>query len=203
MIPAYDFRLYLVNDGSRVNISAEEINYIESHIADFVLIDHKTNNGKGFALRDGIEKTTEEYIIYTDIDMPFTIHSMQSVINHISTHDVVFGIKKKEYYEQLPFQRKMVSKILQRFIKILFPSLPVSDTQCGLKGMNEKGKNIFLQTKINRYLFDLEFILYSSKNHLKIRAIPVELREGIVFGRMNYKILLHESKNLWNILRKK
>ena len=97
----------------------------------------------------------------------------------------------------------MVSKILQRFIKILFPSLPVSDTQCGLKGMNEKGKNIFLQTKINRYLFDLEFILYSSKNHLKIRAIPVELREGIVFGRMNYKILLHESKNLWNILRKK
>lgn len=202
-VPAYDFRLYLVNDGSVINISTEEVSYIKSHIPDLVFIDHKANNGKGFALRNGIEKTTEEYIIYTDVDMPFTIHSMKSVIENISTHDVVFAIKKKEYYEQLPFQRKIVSKILQRFIKILFPALPVSDTQCGLKAMNEKGKNIFLQTTIHRYLFDLEFILYSSKNRLKIRAIPVELREGIVFGRMNYKILLHESKNLWKILKKK
>jgi hypothetical protein len=60
-----------------------------------------------------------------------------------------------------------------------------------------------MQTKIDRYLFDLEFILYASKQRLKIKPIPVSLREGIVFGNMNYKILLQESKNLWKILNRK
>jgi hypothetical protein len=173
------------------------------HCPNAVIIHNASNHGKGYVLRQAIAATTESHVIYTDIDLPFSINSMMQIVENLPMYDVVFGIKKNEYYEQLPLQRKLVSKILQKLIKILFPSLPVSDTQCGLKGMNEKGKAIFLQTKIDRYLFDLEFILYASKAKLNLKPIPVSLREGIVFGAMNYKILLQESKNLWKILRRK
>ena len=193
----------LVNDGSQIHVTQEAIQYIKQHIPHLVYIHNTENHGKGFVLRQAISELNTPYILYTDIDMPFTVASMQAVMSQLHSYDVVFGIKQQTYYEQLPLQRKMVSKILQRFIKILFPTLPVSDTQCGLKGMNALGKTIFMQTKIDRYLFDLEFILYASKQRLKIKPIPVSLREGIVFGNMNYKILLQESKNLWKILNRK
>jgi hypothetical protein len=93
---------------------------------------------------------------------------MKSIMDNLESYDVVFGIKNKAYYKQLSLQRKLVSKILQLFIKILFPRLPVSDTQCGLKGMNLKGKAIFLHTKTDRYLFDLEFILNAAKSKLTL-----------------------------------
>lgn len=203
-LPTHQFVLYFINDGSSTNsIANNQLEYIQIHIPHAVIINNATNHGKGYVLRQAIAATTESHVIYTDIDLPFSVHSMKQIVENLPMNDVVFGIKKNEYYEQLPLQRKLVSKILQKLIKILFPSLPVSDTQCGLKGMNQKGKAIFLQTKIDRYLFDLEFILYASKAKLNLKPIPVSLREGIVFGAMNYKILLQESKNLWKILRRK
>ena len=199
----YHFFLYLVNDGSTNQIAENEIQLLKENISDFQYFSYTQNQGKGFALRYAIQNIETEYILYTDIDLPFTVESMNCILQEIKTNDIVFGIKQKSYYEQLPWQRKFISKTLQKFIKILFPILPVSDTQCGLKAMNQKGKHVFLNTSINRYLFDLEFILFASKNNLNIKPIPVSLRPGIVFGNMNFKIILHESKNLWKILKKK
>lgn len=198
-----DFKLYLVNDGSAVHVGKTEVDYLRNQLPEFHFTDLPQNQGKGYALRQAVQQTSEPFTVYTDADMPFTLQSMEAVINALPQNDIAFGIKQKAYYEQLPLQRKMVSRVLQKLIKLLFPALPVSDTQCGLKGMNTRGKEIFLQTKIDRYLFDLEFILYAAKNKLKIKPIPVELRPGIVFGNMKTSVLLEESRNLWKILRAK
>lgn len=202
-LPQYLFSLYLVNDGSQSGILDEHIAHLKANVSDFHYLYNATNSGKGHALRNAIAHTKQDYVVYTDIDMPFTNASMVSIINELQNYDLVFGIKEKSYYEQLPFRRKLVSKILQKTIKFFFPLLPVSDTQCGLKGMNKRGKEVFLNTKINRYLFDLEFILYCAKAHLSIKPVPVTLRPGIIFGKMNNNILWQESKNLWRILREK
>ncbi len=202
-LPEYHFKLYVINDGSNPEIGEEHFAYIEEFFPTTLVLHNSINRGKGFALRQAIARTKEDYIVYTDIDMPFTIESMKSIMDNLESYDVVFGIKNKEYYKQLSLQRKLVSKILQIFIKILFPRLPVSDTQCGLKGMNLKGKAIFMETKIDRYLFDLEFILNAAKSKLSLKPIPVALRDGIEFGQMNAKVLIHELFNLWKILWRK
>lgn len=199
----YWFKLYIVNDGSTKNISSEDFEKLISAIKDIQIIELNQNRGKGEALRTAISKTDETFVIYTDIDMPFTLNSMKMVIDELPYYDLVVGIKEKSYYEQLPFRRKVISKILQFTIKSLLPILPISDTQCGLKGMNQKGKEFFLYTETNRYLFDLEFILYAAQQQLKIKPIEVCLRPGIVFSNMNNKILLQEAKNFLQILRKK
>ena len=79
--------------------------------------------------------------------------------------------------------------------------MPITDTQCGLKGFKSEVKPVFLATTINRYLFDLEFIrnAYNIGNY-QICAIPITLNPGVHFRPMNYKVLLPEMFNFIKIL---
>ena len=72
--------------------------------------------------------------------------------------------------------------------------LQVTDSQCGLKGFDNAGKSIFLETKIERFLFDLEFLLLA-KNRVTVTPVPVVLREGVVFSKVGWKILATEGRN--------
>ena len=100
----------------------------------------------------------------------------------------------------LPITRKIISKTLRFILKHLI-RLPVSDTQCGLKGFNELGKQLLLETKINTYLFDLELVLLSRKNKLKISAVHVFLKEGVIFTRMKASILIKEALNFFRLMK--
>ena len=83
----------------------------------------------------------------------------------------------------------------------LFLSIPITDTQCGLKGFNRKVSPLFLSTTIDRYLFDLEFIKKAFKTkQYSIQAIPIRLNDNVVFSKMNYKILLPEMINFVKLL---
>jgi len=68
-----------------------------------------------------------------------------------------------------------------------------------LKGFNQKGRVIFLETTIDRFLFDMQFVKFVSRDKsLVIKPQVVYCRPGIVFSHMNYKVLLRES---WNFIR--
>ena len=72
--------------------------------------------------------------------------------------------------------------------------LQVTDSQCGLKGFDSAGKAVFLETTIDRFLFDLEFLLLA-KNRVPVAPVPVELRAGVVFSKVGWKILSAEGRN--------
>lgn len=195
--------LCIVNDGSPQDIS-EGIAFITSHVTNFTFIDLKTNRGKGYALRQGVAASSSAFTIYTDIDFPYNIDSILSVYEQLEAgNDVVAGVKDATYYVHTPLIRKWISKLLRFFIRLLL-NMKITDTQCGLKGFNPKGKKIFLETTIDRYLFDLEFIYLSSqrRNGLKVTSIEAQLRPGIIFRKMNYKVLLQEARNFLKIMFK-
>ena len=114
---------------------------------------------------------------------------------------VAIGIRSEEYYTHLPKARVRISKLLRWFIK-KFLRIPTDDTQCGLKGFNKKGKEVFLQTTINRYLFDLEFIFLAARNNLSIQTVEVQLRPEVTLSKMNWKILIQEFGNFLKIFVK-
>jgi hypothetical protein len=59
-----------------------------------------------------------------------------------------------------------------------------------------------LETTIERFLFDLEFLMLAN-GRVAITPVPVELREGVVFSKVGWKILATEGKNfLWLLLRR-
>lgn len=194
-----DTQLVLVNDGS-VNSLTEQIHSIASNFKDFVPVVYSENKGKGYALREGVKVAAGDIIIYTDIDFPYTHVSLMRIYSELraSNGDLVIGIRGEEYYTHLPGARVRISKILRWFIK-KFLRIPTNDTQCGLKGFNQEGKEVFMQTTINRYLFDLEFIFIAAQKKLAIKTVEVELKPGIVLSSMNWKILTQEFINFLKI----
>lgn len=200
---AQPIQVVLVNDGSSNGISGEDIRKLESGINHFKSIAYFPNRGKGYALRQGMQQAGADFYLYTDIDFPYTTGSVLEVVKALGSGvNIAPGSRDLAYYEQVPFWRSRISKSLRWVMKGIF-KLQVSDTQCGLKGFDQKGKERFLETTIDRYLFDLEFLMKASKDKsLTIRPVPVNLREGVTFSKMGWRILLSESRNLMKVILK-
>jgi glycosyltransferase involved in cell wall biosynthesis len=196
MIPETKMLLTVVNDGSLHDVSGEKIKYLEQNIPGFKWVSYPQNMGKGYALRQGVAAAEGDYFIYTDIDFPYTLGSMKEIFETLkSGADVAAGVRESDYYADVPVRREIISKVLKKMIKYLL-RIPITDTQCGLKGFNKKGREVFLKTSINRFLFDMEFLQMSFNNPaLKVKPVTVFPRPDIVFSKMNYKILVKEVFN--------
>lgn len=196
-------KLVIVNDGSTSGINSDLKKEISerAHPADFV--EYEVNRGKGFALRQGAAVVDTEYCIYTDIDFPYEEESLVQMSRKLKEgNEVVLGHRGRDYYDKTPWFRKLISKTLRWILKT-FLRLPTDDSQCGLKGYDKKGLQLFLETKIDRFLFDLEFIKMASKRKLKITTSDANLKPNIVFSKVNLKILMRESLNFVKVLFRK
>ncbi|MBP7389211.1 MAG: glycosyltransferase [Chitinophagales bacterium] len=191
--------LIVVNDGS---IKPDLLNELRAAYSkpELKLINLKKNTGKGYALRQGVAEASGNLIIYTDIDFPYKVESFMEIYRLLKKNqvDVAIGVRGDDYYKHLSASRIRVSKFLRMLIKTLL-LLSTDDTQCGLKGFNLKGRKVFLQTTINRYLFDLEFIFLAAQENLTIVTSEVKLRPEVSLTKMNWKILFQESLNFLRI----
>ena len=201
----YPAELIIVIDGHSNGVLPQQLAYLQQQIPTLKLVQYAENRGKGYAIRQGVAIATGAVILYTDIDFPYTMESICTLCNGLSVNqfDVAIGVKNESYYSHIPPVRKAISQLLRAMIKT-FLSLPVTDTQCGLKGFRSQVAPLFLKTTIDRYLFDLEFIrnCYRSKKY-RMQAIPVALNEDVHFRKMNYRILLPELANFISLLGKR
>jgi glycosyltransferase involved in cell wall biosynthesis len=196
----YEIDIIIVNDGSSKSIDSE-LDQIEKKIPNCQIISYPNNKGKGYAVRQGVTAANGEYIIYTDIDFPYTNDSILEIAKRLDLSDVTIGTRGLSYYNNIPAHRTFISKLLKFLIKALL-RIPTNDTQGGLKGMRNEVKQYFLQTEINRYLFDLEFICIASKNKLKIALIPVVLNENTIVRKINMKVVSKEMINFFKVYTK-
>lgn len=198
-----DSELILVQDGNSTQISEQDIARLEQSLPNFKHICYPENKGKGYAIRQGVKCADGDLIIYTDIDFPYTTGSIRKIYDTLNAKscDLAVGVKDNVYYEHTNAARKFISKTLRSMIRTFF-SIPVDDTQCGLKGFRKDLKPVFTSTTINRYLFDLEFIRNTHKQGYSIQAVPVKLNEGVQFRHINYRILIPEFINLIKLILK-
>lgn len=196
-----ELRLTIANDGSEQHVGAEAQQQLRRYIPTAQIVGYEKNRGKGYALRHAVGQCTAPYIIYTDYDFPFELESIKNVADALLNHaDIVVGNRSNSYYKQLPMKRKIMSKVSRCLNKYLL-RIPACDTQGGLKGFNRKGREIFLQTKIEQFLFDTEFIFKASRHKdLTLQVVPIQTREGVIFSNMGAKVLLKELKNFLQIL---
>jgi len=198
-----NIHLVIVNDGSISGGVEKGFGYIADKLSRFNPISYDQNRGKGYALRQGVATVKTDLIIYTDIDFPYTLESVEATFLELQKGtDVALGHRGKAYYKKTPWFRKVISKTLRWFLKT-FLRLPTDDSQCGIKGYNKIGKKAFLNTKIDRFLFDLEFIKLASKRKINCKTVTVTLKPNVVFSKVNIKILATESINFFKVLFRK
>lgn len=199
----YQLNFIIVNDGTKEENLSGHIRALKSKGIPLEFLSYPENKGKGFALRMGVKQAQSDMVVYTDIDFPFTNNSMLSLIDTLAdgNYDVIAGHRSEAYYQKkMSGFRILLSKAFRFFLKKII-NIPISDTQCGLKGFNKKGRAKFLATTINRYLFDFEFIFTSCKDStIYVKAHEVQLKDNVVFSKMRVKVLLQESSNLVKVL---
>lgn len=193
--------LIVVNDGCS-SIINNDIELLYQNVPGFKWLSYAQNRGKGYAIRQGVDMAKGDIIIYTDIDFPYTLESFVKIYDALKLDQCIIavGIKDADYYKKVPALRKLISRTLSRMIRLLI-KIKITDTQCGLKGLKKEAKGLLISGTIDRYLFDLEFIYRAEKKGLPIQAIPVGLREGVVFSKVKWRIMLEELNNFFKILK--
>jgi len=197
----YKLHFIVVLDGTPKLQITEALNDLTALEITHTCIELSANFGKGHAIRQGVMRAEAPIIIYTDIDIPFTVQSFNLLLQ-VLVHqeaDVVVGIRDVTYYQnRMSGSRRALSKVFRAFIKTCV-KMPISDTQCGLKGFNSNAKPLFLKTQIKRYLFDFEWIyILSRQKELRLKPVVVELKQGVNFRRMPLWVLMQE---FWNLMR--
>jgi dolichyl-phosphate beta-glucosyltransferase len=194
------FRYIVVHDGpaDASMISAFEV--LSESFKNISFTSYSVNRGKGYALRQGIKMANTPYILTTDFDFPYRKENLTEVISFLKKgHDVVVGKRSKEYLRHLPIKRKIIFK-LGIFLNQIFLGLPVPDTQSGIKGFNTKGKHVFMQTTIDRFLIDTEFVLRSYREKLSIKVIDVEVKPETEFSNFGFTVLKTELRNFLSLI---
>jgi len=187
--------LIMVNDGSEDSLE-DEAQIVLNQIKDSKWISYQENHGKGYALREGVKHSNADIIMYTDYDFPYTYGSMVAMLEKLMIEgtDAVVGNRDNSYYSHISTRRKRISQYLRNVNKILF-RLPTDDTQCGLKAFKSSKKELFLSTKTNRYLIDVEFLKKLARSNSKVDIQLVKLRDNVVLSKISNLRLLKELYN--------
>ncbi|RYZ93008.1 MAG: glycosyltransferase [Proteobacteria bacterium] len=200
--PDSTIHVIIVNDGTSNGNWDTGSAFLETKLKDITLISNLENRGKGAALRAGVSSSNSELCVFTDIDFPYTEDSLRGMIMLLHEREdiqICIGQRADDYYAHVPLIRTLISKTFRGFLKLIY-GFPFRDTQCGLKAFKSEARELFLETKTNRYLIDLEFLLEASKRKLSILPVQVELRNGVSFSRLSTIALVREAQSVVSIL---
>ena len=194
-----EVNLVVVNDGSPRNVSESNFERLQQLIPGVKIVNYPENKGKGFALRQGVRLAGADFYLVTDFDFPYTLDSMRRIVETlIEKGGVAAGNRDTAYYAHVPLFRRLLSRFLRWMLRNLLRQ-PIGDSQCGLKGFDNAGKAVFLQTTIDRFLFDLEFLMLAN-GKVAVTPVSVELRPGVVFSKVGWRILATEGRNFLKLL---
>lgn len=168
----------------------------------FIQFSHYAQNqGKGYALRHGVSLSRTPFTLTMDFDFPYQKEGIKEMIAHLQEdHDIIVGKRSVDYFHQIPLKRKVISKLFS-WLAGAFLDIPLKDTQSGIKGFNIRGRQTFLETTINRFLVDTEFVLRASKKKQKIKTINITPKPGLLFTNFGFRVIKTETGNFLKLLR--
>jgi glycosyltransferase involved in cell wall biosynthesis len=161
----------IVNDCSTDN-SLEILNNFKFK-TKVKIIDKKTNEGKGAALRNGIENANGNFLGIQDADFEYDIKDIERVIKPLleDTADVVFGSRYKNSIIAHRTFHYLGNKVLT-LLSNLASGLYLSDMETCYKFFKKEIiVNVVLES--NRFGFEPEITAKLSKLKLRVAEIPI------------------------------
>ena len=173
---ANTLEVIFVNDGST--------DATEEMLSDFLktypqgrLVTYTSNRGKGYAVTLGMQRATGDYRLFFDADMSTPISEFKKFMPVLEEGvDVVIGTRKTGdalLLERQPWLRETMGKVFTAMSNHLIGST-ISDFTCGFKCFSRKSAAvIFATTRIERWAYDVEILLYARLNGFTIAEVPV------------------------------
>lgn len=172
----YGYEVIVVVDGSPDKTAAEARKVQSSHVK---VVEYSPNQGKGNAIKVGVEEAAGKIITFTDAGGDFKPEQFDKYVKllELFNADIVIGSKRHPAsLVNYPFVRRVYSRCFQLLVRILF-GLRVTDTQTGLKFFKrEVAKTIFPIALVKQYAIDLELLVIAKQfGYRRIFEAPVEL----------------------------
>lgn len=161
----------VVVDGSPDN-TAEIAKTYQNKISNLLVIDRKENRGKGYTVKEGMEKASGKYILFTDADNSTPLEQVDKLLKYIDAYEVVIGsryVKGGKLAHPQPFHRIIGGRVLNIIIQLL-AARGIKDTQCGFKlYQKEAAKKIAERQTFDRFSFDIEQLAIARKLGYKVK----------------------------------
>jgi glycosyltransferase involved in cell wall biosynthesis len=121
-----DFELIIVNDGSRDGSGEVARGLVDAHGPNLRLVSYDVNQGRGYALRKGIEAARGDIIVTTEIDSSWgdtIVGELVSALESDTALDLVVASPHAgpgAGYRNVPQKRVMLSRWGNHLIRLLF-----------------------------------------------------------------------------------
>jgi dolichyl-phosphate beta-glucosyltransferase len=172
----WNAEIVVVNDGSRDDTA----NYVSQFAAEHPqvrLIENPGNQGKGYAVRNGMLNARGQVLLFTDADLSSPISEATKLFDAMEKGaDVAIGSRWLDpslQFQRQSLKRQIMSRTFNLFTRAVL-TFPYHDTQCGFKAFTrEAAKKIFPLQRITRWGFDAEIIYLAHHMKLKVAEVPV------------------------------
>lgn len=142
----------------------------------YQLISYGENQGKGYALKQGVLATTQPYTLITDVDFSTPLTEFPKLFKTIKEADIAIGSRKMigaKIIEHQSWWREFLGRQFTNLSR-LWLKVNVSDFTCGFKLFKTPvAKKLFALSKIKRWGYDAEILFLAKKLNYKIAEVPV------------------------------
>ena len=142
--------------------------------AGFKLISYPKNQGKGYALKQGIAAASKPLTLITDVDWSTPLTELDKFFP--VSADIVVGSRKTKG-AQITQHQSIVREFLGRqFTNLtnLWLGTDISDVTCGFKLFKSPvAKKLFALSKIKRWGYDAEILFLAKKLRFTVAEVPV------------------------------
>ena len=170
--------LIFVSDGSTDKTNIIISDFISPKKYKISLIKYKKNIGKGYAVKKGILKAKNQWILICDTDLSVHPNQFDKWFNNqmiTSSKCAYYGSREHKHSRVKASATRLILGFFFRIlIKFLF-NINLSDTQCGFKVFHKSyAKKIFKKMKSYRFSFDVELTILLKKNKIKVIELPLK-----------------------------
>lgn len=169
--------ILIVDDGSKDNTSS----IIKQH-SGIIFIKHKNNQGKGAAIKTGLNKCSGEIIIIQDADLEYLPNQIPKIVKPIidGKADVVYGSRFLGKIDGMSLLHMLGNRILSFVAQILYGK-KITDVMTGYKVFSKKCLD---SIQICEKSFEVEVELTSKifKNGFRFSEVPISYeyrRKGV------------------------
>lgn len=174
----YPIEIIVSDDGSLDQTIRVAMDALKDSQISHQVLRAPENQGKGAAVRRGMQTASGEYRLFSDADLSTPIEELDKFLPILieKKADVVIGsraIGGANIVEHQPFFREWMGRIFNR-VATLFAFKGIRDSQCGFKCFTREAcELIFPVQKLDGFSFDVELIFLAQKNRLKVAELPV------------------------------
>lgn len=196
-----EFEIIIGNDGSR-DSTFEVARRLSSEYPEIKAIGYKMNRGRGNILKYASRFVKGNKVMFIDVDLPtaLDIEKLKIMLDSLEKYDISVASR---YLPASNIRRKPIRAFLSAGYKVLvriaFPYLRMSDSQCGCKAFR---RNVFAELnkriKNKRWSWDLEMFINAHKLGYNVKEIPITWKEE---GKSSINIMFDPIEQIVDLIK--